>query len=242
MRFLPTVLILLAACADVKAQPPSASTATATTPEEFRAFWTEVREAATKKDRAALERVFAPEFIWVHAYGYINDRASVIEQILRGLLPRFLNLDPNEVFAAKDKAALFLYNDVVVFRVRGATSEGSPALGVWVAAKRNGHYQFVYTQGTEMQPERQWLTLPTDTLDAYAGRYKGTNVIALKRESDTLVAEAPVMGRLILRPTSETLFFDKAGGEWTFHRGPDGKVAYYVRRFRGQERRATRIE
>jgi hypothetical protein len=227
----------LAGASDAGAQPAKDPTV-ARVQDEILALSREVNEAVEKGDRAALERIFAPEFVFVHAYGYVDDRATQIDDLLRSRVgatqrvPTFA--PPNE---------LLIYGDVAVHRrPKGTTSDESPAWGTVIYAKREGRYQIIQAQGTEMQPERQWLTLPTDTLDAYAGRYKGTNVIALKRESDTLVAEAPVMGRLILRPTSETLFFDKAGGEWTFHRGPDGKVAYYVRRFRGQERRATRIE
>ena len=69
-----------------------------------------------------------------------------------------------------------------------------------------------------MQRERQWLTLPVATLDAYAGRYKGPNaVVVITREGDTLVLDRNGQ-RLVLKPTAENVFFARFGGEWTFYR------------------------
>lgn len=235
MFHLILVVVLLAGALDAKAQPAQ-DPAVARVKDELRALAQALNDATLKGDRAALERIYAPEFVFVHAYGYVDDRATQITQILeRGTVFPLPTFDPpNE---------LLIYGDVAVFRMpKSATDDGSPAWGTIISVKREGRYQIVQQQGTEMQRERQWLTLPVATLDAYAGQYKGLNGVAvIKREGHGLVAQLP-RRHLILKPTAENVFFDKGGGEWTFYRDPDGKVAYYVWRFRGQERRATRTE
>jgi hypothetical protein len=53
----------------------------------------------------------------------------------------------------------------------------APAWATFIYAKREGRYQIVQAQSTEMQAERQWLTLPTATLDAYAVDTRGALVL-----------------------------------------------------------------
>jgi hypothetical protein len=48
------------------------------------------------------------------------------------------------------------------------------------------------------------------------------------------------MSPLFVKPVCEMVLFDKASGEWTFHRDIDGKVTHRVRRFRGVKVAQTR--
>src|SRR5262245_32405215 len=49
---------------------------------ELRAFHQELNRAATERDRAALERLFADEFLWVHTIGGLVSRADHINGIM----------------------------------------------------------------------------------------------------------------------------------------------------------------
>jgi Domain of unknown function (DUF4440) len=237
LRLLCIFATLLAA-SNALAQP-SQDQNVARLQEEIRNITRQLNEAALKRDRAALERIFAPEFVFVHAYGYIDDRETHIKQTLTRPTDIPYPL-PLPSFEAPNQ--LLVVGDVAVLRRQdGKTDDGARVWATNVFARRDGRFQIIQFHGTELQPERQWLTLPAATLNAYAGRYKGTasgQVYVLTREGDGLRANHI----LFLKPISETVFFDKAGGEWTFHRTSDGNVTHYTFRNRGREGRADRLD
>ena len=161
------VVVFLGATLDAAAQPAQDLTV-ARMHYEIQVLSRSVNEAVLKGDRAALERIFAPEFVFVHAYGYVDDRATQINDLLESRIgppPRVPTFEPPN--------QLLVYGDVVVHRrPQATTSDESPAWATVIYAKREGRYQIIQAQGTELQPARQWLTLPTATLDAYAGWYQ----------------------------------------------------------------------
>lgn len=47
-------------------------------------LWNEIIAAAQKKDRAALERIYAEDFLHIHAKGIADDRKTRIDALLAG--------------------------------------------------------------------------------------------------------------------------------------------------------------
>jgi hypothetical protein len=100
-------------------------------------------------------------------------------------------------------------------------------------------------QVSVLQPERQAVPVPVAVLDTYVGQYEvgDGGLIIVTRESDALFTQGRIYAKRKLTHTADGQFFDKAGGEWTFVRGADGKVTHSILRTAdGSERRATKIE
>lgn len=156
----------------------------------------------------ALERIYAPEFFIVHAYGYVDSRAEHIDQLLArdstDLLPLPTFTPPEE---------LNVYGDVAVYRYAGATTIGTRALGMRVYVRRNGRWQITQTQSTEMIPAPQAVAVAAVVLDAYVRRYnrgEGRYVV-IARDGDALVRILPGLPKVRFTPVSETRFVDRRG-------------------------------
>ncbi|MBW3569625.1 MAG: DUF4440 domain-containing protein [Gemmatimonadetes bacterium] len=204
--------------------------------EELTTLHGELNAAVQARDRAAIERGYAPEFVFIHAYGYVDSLADHVEMLLAR--------DPASPPRILTFAQLSVHGDVAVNRQRGGTTIGTPTLGTTIYVRRNGRWQILQSQGTEMVPERTAVPVATAVLDSYVGRYDrgGGVVVEIRREGDTLFRVVPGLPRVRMTPASETQFFDKTGTEWTFHRDPAGRVTHYVSRFRDREWRGTRID
>ena len=78
------------------------------------------------------------------------------------------------------------------------------------------------------------MSISENILDNYVGRYDrgeaGDSAVTVTREGQTLVVRSSMYPPRVLKPTSETQFFDKVGGEWSFNRDPAGKVTDVVLR------------
>lgn len=71
----------------------------------------EQNAAIKNHDRTALERIYAPEFFMVHAYGYVDSRAEHIDQLLAR---DATDLIPLPTFTPPEE--LNVYGDVAVHR------------------------------------------------------------------------------------------------------------------------------
>ncbi len=203
--------------------------------------WAQARNLAWRdRDRAGLERLYAEEFAFIHAFGYRDDRTTQINEMLA--MGTVSDLPPPS-FAPPNE--LYLYGDVAVHRFVGYTARGTATFGTAIYVHRDGRWRMALQQHTERAPEHPAVQLDPAVLETYLGRYDrgdGTiTVIAL--ENGALVARhAGFPGRL-LTPASDTTFYDKLGSEWTFHRGPDARVTHYRLRFRdGREAQSTRVD
>jgi hypothetical protein len=212
--------------------------------EDVRDLHRQLNEAVLKRDRAALERMYAPSFLFVHAYHYVDTRDEHFDLLLNRStaapfplpLPTFDA--PNEILA---------FGDVVVWRnPKARTGSGGPGWGTTIMVRSEGRLQFVQIQGTEMQPERQWLSLDATSLERFAGRYRrssgATTTITVKDGMLwTAMSSGPYPQRW-LKPTGDTVFFDRFGWEWAFYRDANGRVSHFVQRARGTESRGDRID
>lgn len=229
---------------DAAAQPAPADE-TARVADELRALHAELNRARRARDRAALERIYAPEFRWVHGAGYAEDRERQIENILEADSGRDL---PPIDFAPP--AELMLFGDVAVLRRPTHVAGGGERLySTHIFVRREGRWQMLQLQGTLLLPERQWIALPAQALEALAGRYRyadgpaGGVVTTLTRQGDGLERRTPGFPHRRLRPVAEDRFYDEIGTEHVFQRGPDGRVTGFTQRFvGGREGRAVRVE
>jgi hypothetical protein len=209
---------------------------------ELQALHAELNRARRARDLAALERIYAPEFRWVHGTGYADDRERQIRNIFEADSDRDL---PPIDFAPPTE--LILLGDVVMMRRPDRTaSAGIRLYSVETFVRRDGQWQILHIQGTPLQPERQWIALPAEALDALAGRYRnpasGTETV-ISRVGDHLEARIPEVPIRELRAVAPNRFFDRIATEYVFDVGADGRATGFTFRFfGGREGRAERVE
>jgi hypothetical protein len=236
---------LLVMAAPLGAQPVAAPDAMTVSrvQAELQALNQELSRAAQARDRTALERIFAPESVWVHGFGYVDDRDEHIAGVLSVDDPRPL---PPFDFNPPNQLLVYADGDVAVLRQPGrATRLADRVWGSAIYVRRGGRWQIAQIHGTVMQPERNYVALAAETLDRFAGRYAAESgrVTAIRRDGGSLRAQIPGVPVRELRPVSEDRFFDKLGSEYSFERGPDGRATGLQVRFPGgRESRLRRID
>ena len=237
VRVLSPILLLLLCSPALEAQ----SLATADSVkirQEILALSHTINAAIQRRDRAALEQVYAPEFIAIHAYGYVDARQDHIDQLL---LRDSTDLLPLPNFSLP--SALHIYGDVVVHHFPGRTAGGTPALSTRIYAKRAGRWQIVRIHSTEMQPERVAVSVDRALLERYAGRYDRGNgqFVVIEREGDALFRILPGLPKVRLIPVTSAQFFDRIGAEWRFERIPTGSDLRLIYRFRDRSWSAEKV-
>ena len=244
MRAFLTIAALALLVADIgpAAAQPAQSDETVRVREELQALHAELNRARRARDRAALERIFAPEFRWVHGVGYADDRPRQIQNIFEADSDR--DLPPIDF---SPPAELMVVGDTAILRRPDRTaSAGIRLYSLEIFVRREGRWQILHIQGTPLQPERGWIELPPAALDTLAGRYRnpqsGTETV-ITRQGGLLQARIPELPIRELRPVAPDRFFDGIGTEYVFARGPDGRVTGFTfRLFGGRQGRAARIE
>ena len=199
--------------------------------DEIRQLFSELRTAGSKHDRAALERIFADEYLWIHANGTIENKARRIEDIL--------TIPP-----AKDSGVdlsserISIYGDVAIVRSSAALYNTT------VFARKNGRWQFVQGQGTLLPPERKAVAIDPKTLDSFVGRYEfGPGRIGIAtNESGTLRWEGRG-AKLHLVPVGDAVFAaEDANMQITFVKDERGQVTGLVHRAGTcEESKATKL-
>ena len=207
---------------------------------ELQALHAELNQARRARDRAALERIYAPEFRWVHGTGYADDRARQIANIIEANSDRDL---PPLDFAPPTE--LMAFGDTAVMRRPARTITGMQIYSVEIFVRRDGRWRILHIQGTPLQAERAWITLPAAALDAFVGRYRnpagGTETV-VTRAGGLLQARIPEIPIRELRPVAPERFFDRIGTEYVFERGADGRVTGFTfRMVGGREGRTVRV-
>ena len=235
-------LVLCLGFGPAAAAQPAPATETARVAGELQALHAELNRARRARDRAALERIYAPEFRWVHGVGYADDRERQIQNILEADSDR--DLPPMDFSPPTE---LMVFGDVAVTRRPDRTAQAGIRLySNEIFVRRGGRWQILHIQGTPLQPERAWIELPPAALDAFAGRYRnpgsGTETV-IRREGGLLQARIPELPVRELRPVAENRFFDRIGTEYVFERGAYGQVTGFTfRLFGGREGRVLRVE
>jgi hypothetical protein len=202
--------------------------------DELRKLHSDYQEAGSKKDRAALERLFADGYVWVQGNGSVTTKAKHIENILGN----------TSEFAAPHPSfdQLTVYGDTAILRV----TERAGLFATTVFARRDGRWQFVHAQGTLQPPERKAVELDPKALDAFVGSYEfGPGAVATAtKEGDALMWKGGRRAKVRLMPLSDTRFFvAETGVEMTFHKDDKGRTTHVTLRIGTcQEQQAKKIE
>jgi hypothetical protein len=203
--------------------------------EELRKLFLDYNEAGSKRDRAALERLFAEDYVWVHATGGVRGRTKHINDIMGNEAQFSVPVPSPDQF--------LVYGDVAVLRVTGS---GSRPFGTTIFAKRDGRWQFVQAQSTLLPPERKPIELDPKALDSFVGEYEFAPgaVATVTREGNTLMWQGGRRPKVRLLPLSETRFFgDGTDSEMTFRKGDKGQATHVTLRLGTcQESEAKRVE
>ncbi len=234
MSVLTTLLITCLASAVSLAQ-------THTTPntdkakEEIQKLFTDLNEAITKKDRPALERLYADEFQFIRPSGAVINKTAQIGGIMSNdpLSSTPVPIPPHD--------RLMVFGDVVISRniVRGTSANS-------IFVKKDGRWQLLQAQGTRLAPERNPVSINPQLLDSFLGKYEfGPGAIGtVTREGDALKWRGGNRMPVTLVPLSETHFFAKeTETEMTFIKNEKGQVTDLLLRLGScQDSKAKKIE
>lgn len=237
---LVTVVLLLLLCRANEA-PAQSPTHAEHIKAQLRAFAHEQFRARRDKDRAALERLYADEFVFVHAFGYVDDKQTVIREAMEETQPPRLFLptfEPPEAFHLTDELA-------IVRHARGRTGMDTPAMGTWIFVHRDGRWQLLQVQSTELAVLAPEIPLDPAAMSAYVGTYRtpDNQDVRVERRVDGLYVTGARFPARKLIPIRTDAFTTILGNELEFRRGADGRVVGYTSTFRRlRETKAERVE
>lgn len=234
-RTLITVAIVLLVASGVAAQAHDNLSKDDRVKEEVLKLFAELNAAITKKDRAALERLYADEFQFIRPAGAVATKAAHIDGIMSN--------DPlsSTPVPAPALEQLMVYGDVVISR---GIVRSTAVTSVFV--KKDGQWRLLQAQGTRLAPERKPIKINPQLLDSFVGRYEfGPGAVAVvSREGDGLKWRGGNRMPVTLVPLSETHFFAKESEtEITFVKNGNGQVTDVVLRLGScQDSKAKKIQ
>jgi hypothetical protein len=192
--------------------------------EELKILFEQLNTARIKHDRAALERIYAKEFVDVHSAGYVDDREETIAEIISTDSIRTLPIPSFE--------GLVLFGDMALLRKINSTTAGTlntnRFYSSFIYVKRDGRWQILQGQGTPLQKERKTIKLDNAALSAYTGKYeRNPGEYIIVEQADGLIT-INVVGRGIPKRTlmavTDIQFFDKLGTEYNFSKDEKNAV------------------
>ena len=235
MRAFPLIVCVFLMSSTALGQAVAGQDKDAQAKEELRKLHADYNEAASKRDRAALERLFAEGYVWVQGNGRVTTKAKHIENIL-GNTSQFSM--PTLSFEQ-----ITVYEDMAILR---ETEMRSGLFATTVFARRDGRWQFVHAQSTLLPPQRKAVELDPKSLDAFVGSYEfGPGAVATAtKEGDALMWKGGRRPKVRLMPLSDTRFFvEESGVEMTFRKGDKGQVTgVTLRTGTCQDTEAKRVE
>jgi hypothetical protein len=215
-----TGAVLFAAIPSPAAAQPAA---VETVKSELRALMSDLSTALVAKDRAALERIYADEFVFIHALGPAIDKQGQIDMALSARggsgppVPAFDNL--------------LVFGDVAIYRRAEAERYGTT-----IYVRRGVRWQILQVQGTPQPTSRPSVAVPADVLRSYAGRYAQDNglFVVIAVEGDGLTLQVEGRQKLMLTSDAENKFSLPAGaGQFTFTKNAAGVMTYELIRGNG---------
>ena len=203
----------------------------------------ELRAAVARRDRAALESLYAEEFFYIHSTGNAETRAEWIDKSLT-----IESAGGGGPPASLEEFALRVFGDVAVATRRNpAVVGGRPnPRALWmttVYVRRGGRWRIAQMQGTPIPQAVRAAAVDPSILDAYAGQYEypGGGRVTVAREGDALTSQRAGHPKATLVAVSETQFV-VAGTQsrLTFFKDAEGRVTHFtIRRGERPSRAAT---
>lgn len=192
-------------------------------------------QARLKKDLKALEQIFAEEYVFIHGNGFLDDRATALDDQI--------NTDSVQPIPMPNLDELKVYGDIAILKRLNKNPQGSNYNTV-VFAKKNGRWQFALSQTTLFQRERNYIKLEPNALQYYTGKYEMNGRIAVvSNEKDTLRLNILRIPKRKMLPTADNLFYDKVGTEYKFIKNDQGQVTHLnLKPQFGQEGQWKKIE
>lgn len=214
-RLLLTTFLLWVTAAPLFGQ----SAATSEARQGIRAMFDSLNAAARRRDRAALEQVYAEEFLFVHATGGIVTRREQLDGIMnRAATGPGIPVPPLD--------SLRVHGDIAVLRSLEANRFGT---SIWV--RRDARWQIALIQGTMIPARSQSVAVDARRLVDFVGRYLlDSGFVVVSVERDSLMVQRATGPRLAVRPIGDDQFEDRFGARLTFTRDAAGAVTQFVYR------------
>jgi hypothetical protein len=242
MRILLIILVITAftlpACTQgAKLTSSPSNIASSEIKEEIKAMLVRLNEAAKKHDRATLEKIYADEFLFMHAVGFTDNKTEHIKGIME------TDSVSGFVLTAIDNLHVITDN-MAIYRNPFRGPAGNLSMGTTIYAKRNGNWQIIQIQGTTQQPERKWVKPNHSLLDTYTGKYQQANgaTIIISRSEDTLILRSKTLAPRRFLAVDENRFYDKMGTMISFQKENDNALHCLMRYTSGLESKWMRKE
>lgn len=131
-----------------------------------------VRAVASRQDAAAFSRLAAPEFVFIHSSGHVDDVPAFLAFAAQTRPEGERALSPPEyrAYGASRDVVLVLTHSANRVPGRGWNAYRATDLVVRDAASPLG-WRWVAHQSTRLPGEGSYIQLPGEVLDAYAGQY-----------------------------------------------------------------------
>ena len=203
-----------------RSQPAPDSGRVAAAKKEVLQLLIERREATRKHDRAALERIFADEFLFLHSLGSVTNKEDQIREAMSS------PTDTEPAISLPEIEKITVYGDFAMF-----TRQLETDFFTNIFVKRDGRWQILLAQGTRLLPRHQAVAVDVKALGAYAGKYEqGPGQFAtVTVHSDGLRIVFPKGSVWTVRPLGDDHFFvPDRPFEIIFHKADDGRVKYYT--------------
>lgn len=232
-----SIAALLTAMSSLQSgQTPPDAVRAAAAKAELRKMWNELNEAWRTRDEAALERIYADEFVFVH--GQVGGALNRAEHIKQGMsLPASQTI---QGLPMPDFEKIQLYGDVAVLRLLLPNR-----LQTAIYVKRQDRWRILHQQGSVLPGPQQTFLVDRKVLESYAGRYEQApgRVATVTVEADGLRIVFPNRLTWALRPKSEDHFFvPDSLNQIMFHRAENGRVRYYTAFPLGDIIKGTKID
>lgn len=212
---MPTFIVVIAVLVSqsVAALPPTQQSAPKPR-DEIRQLFVQLREAAAKHDRAAIERLFADDYVFLHPNGDMETRTRRVDDFMSNGAP-----DPATV--ALDEAHLTIHGDVAIMRAASPSQ-----FNATIFARENGQWRFIHSQGTRLPTEPAAIAMDPAALDAFVGRYEfGPGVAgSVSKESGALWWQTGT-NKTRLSPVGANVFVGEHGAtQLTFGKDNKGEI------------------
>lgn len=209
---------------------PSAVRATQHDATAVAALLDSVRVAA-RQDSVMFRRLAAPEFIFIHSSGRVDDVLAFLEFAAR-IRPdgeRVLSPPEYRVYGSAGDVILVLTHTAIQVPGRGWNAYRATDLVQRDPTSPLG-WRWVAHQSTRLPSEGNYIQLPGAVLDAYVGRYRAPGEVGARtvgRDGERLLLSSPSGRPLAFRALTESTFGLENGQMYlVFVRDATGNVSH----------------